>query len=282
MSINIFYRDSHLQGRVSGPLKVIHNLLRSLDDCEVEYAINEDRFDNTLFLHWDQPQIDAYQTLRNKDKLLVGPQIWPFESKFNLLTEYRRVLVPSQWCVDSYDKSFPDVKTAIWPVAIYKPEITNNITTDCLIYHKNRSQQDLEYVKTMLSRRRLSYTQLQYGGYTQQNFRDALSSVRFCVIIDNTESQGIAIQEMMYANKPLFVWDQTVWDHMGEQYKVDATSVPYWNPMCGEVVRDSSRLDQYLDIFLQALEFYTPAKYVEKNLSAKPTVKILMDLFNEN
>ena len=71
MSINIFYRDAHLQGRVSGPLKVIHNLLRSLDDCEVEYAINEDKFDNTLFLHWDQPQIDAYQTLRNKDKLLV-------------------------------------------------------------------------------------------------------------------------------------------------------------------------------------------------------------------
>ena len=52
----------------------------------------------------------------------------------------------------------------------------------------------------MLSRRRLTYTQLQYGSYTQQNFRDALSSVRFCVIIDNTESQGIAIQEMMYAN----------------------------------------------------------------------------------
>ena len=50
MSINIFYRDEHLQGRVSGPLKVIHNLLRSLNDCEVEYAINEDKFDNTLFL----------------------------------------------------------------------------------------------------------------------------------------------------------------------------------------------------------------------------------------
>ena len=282
MSINIFYRDEHLQGRVSGPLKVIHNLLRSLDDCEVEYAINEDRFDNTLFLHWDQPQIDAYQTLRYKDKLLVGPQIWPFDPKFNLLTEYRRVLVPSQWCVDSYNKSFPNATTAISPVAIYKPEITNNITTDCLIYHKNRSQQDLEYVKDMLSRRRLTYTQLQYGSYTQQNFRDALSSVKFCVIIDNTESQVIAIQEMMYANKPLFVWDQTVWDHMGEQYAVESTSVPYWDPICGERVRDASQLNLYLDIFLQAFDGYNPAKFVEKNLSAKPTVKILLDLFNEN
>ena len=282
MSINIFYRDEHLQGRVSGPLKVIHNLLRSLNDCGVEYAINEDKFDNTLFLHWDQAQIDAYQTLRNKDKLLVGPQIWPFEPKFKLLTEYRRVLVPSRWCVDSYNKSFPNTKTAIWPVAIYKPEITNNITTDCLIYHKNRSQQDLEYVKDMLSRRRLTYRQLQYGSYTQQNFRDALSSVRFCVIIDNTESQGIAIQEMMYANKPLFVWDQTIWDHMGEQHAVESTSVPYWDPICGERVRDASQLNLYLDIFLQAFDGYNPAKFVEKNLSAKPTVKILLDLFNEN
>jgi len=230
-------------------------------------------------LHWDDPQIDAYQTLRNKDKLLVGPQIWPFDSKFNLLTEYRKVLVPSRWCVESYNKFFPNTKTAIWPVAIYKPEITNDITTDCLIYHKNRSQKDLEYVKDMLSRRRLTFIQLQYGSYTQQNFRDALSSVRFCVIIDNTESQGIAIQEMMYANKPLFVWDQTVWDHMGEQYAVESTSVPYWDPMCGERVRDIRQLDLYLDIFLQALKCYTPAKYVEKNLSAKPTVKILMDQY---
>jgi len=69
---------------------------------------------------------------------------------------------------------------------------------------------------------------------------------------------------------------------MGEQYAVESTSVPYWDPMCGEVVRDSNNLNLYLDIFLQALNCYNPAKYIEKNLSAKPTVKILMDLFNEN
>ena len=40
--LNVFYRDSHLQGRMSGPLKVIENLLKSLDDCGVEYAVNEE------------------------------------------------------------------------------------------------------------------------------------------------------------------------------------------------------------------------------------------------
>ena len=164
-------------------------------------------------------------------------------------------------------------------MAIYKPEITNDITTDCLIYHKNRSQEDLEYVKDMLSRRRLTFIQLQYGSYTQQNFRDALSSVRFCVIIDNTESQGIAIQEMMYANKPLFVWDQPVWDHLGEQYKIDATTVPYWDDMCGEKTTERSELSNLLDKFLSKRTSYTPAEYIDRELSPEKTIKTLLDLY---
>ena len=130
--------------------------------------------------------------------------------------------------------SFLEPKHLFGPVAIYAPEVSGTPTTDCLIYHKNRSNEDLAYVKQLLSDRRLTYTQLQYGSYSQDDFRQALSSVRFCIIIDNTESQGIAIGEMMAAGKPLFVWDQPVWDHMGEQYKIDATTVPYWDDMCGE------------------------------------------------
>ena len=144
----------------------------------------------------------------------------------------------------------PETKTSIWPVAIYAPEVSGTPTTDCLIYHKNRSNEDLAYVKQLLSDRRLTYTQLQYGSYSQDDFRQALSSVRFCIIIDNTESQGIAIGEMMAAGKPLFVWDQPVWDHMGEQYKIDATTVPYWDDMCGEKTTERSELSNLFDKFL--------------------------------
>ena len=127
----------------------------------------------------------------------------------------------------------------------------------------------------------MSYTQLQYGSYTQDNFRQALASVKFCVIIDNTESQGIAIQEMMASRKPLFVWDTPVWDHMGQEYAVPASSVPYWDPMCGEKVSNKEDLESYLDIFLQAINCYDPAKYVNKTLSPEATVKILTDHFAE-
>lgn len=123
----------------------------------------------------------------------------------------------------------------------------------------------------------MTHIQLQYGSYTQQNFREALSSVKFCVIIDNTESQGIAIQEMMAANKPLFVWDQVIWDHMGEEYESPASSVPYWSHECGEKVISKDNLELSLDNFISNLKNYTPRDYVNRELSPKKSVQILLD-----
>ena len=260
-------------------MKVIENLERSLTDCGVEYSVNEEYYENNLILHWDTPHIQRYHSLKNKDKLLVGPQIWPFAPDFHELKEYTSVLVPSRWCEESYEKFFPGTKTSIWPVAIYAPEVSGTPTTDCLIYHKNRSNEDLAYVKQLLSDRRLTYTQLQYGSYSQDDFRQALSSVRFCIIIDNTESQGIAIGEMMAAGKPLFVWDQPVWDHMGEQYKIDATTVPYWDDMCGEKTTERSELSNLFDKFLSKRTSYTPAEYIDRELSPEKTIKTLLDLY---
>jgi len=277
--LNLYYRDEHLQGRMSGPKKVIENLLRSLNDCGVEYSVNDEYYNNNLLLQWDAPHIQRYHSLRSKENLLVGPQIWPWAPDFNDLKDYTSILMPSKWCQNSITKFFPQTKTSIWPVAIYAPEISNTPTVDCLIYHKNRSVEDLQYVKSLLSDRRLTHIQLQYGSYSQQDFRDALSAVKFCIIIDNTESQGIAIQEMMAANKPLLVWDTPVWDHLGEQFKIPATTVPYWDDMCGEKTNDRSEVGSVLDKLLQNRTSYTPAEYVSRELSPEKSIKTLLDLY---
>jgi len=104
-----------------------------------------------------------------------------------------------------------------------------------------------------------------------------LSSVKFCVIIDNTESQGIAIQEMLAARKPLFVWDTPVWDHMGQEYSVPATSVPYWSDQCGEKTSEKEYLDLSLDRFLGRILEYQPKDFIDKELSPQRSVQILMD-----
>ena len=263
---------------MSGPKKVIQNLFRSLEDTGVSFATNQEKYENNLFLHWDPYQVNNYATLKNKDKLLVGPQVWPFAPEFQQLTEYGKIITPSQWVADLYTKFFNVRGTLNWPVAIYAPEIEEKEPEiDCLIYFKNRPRNHLMVVLNHLQERGLTFTLLEYGNYSQEQFKLALSSVRFCVIIDNTESQGIATQEMMAANKPLFVLDQPVWDHMGQEYAVPATSVPYWSNECGEKITRPEEIEDVFDRFYSCLDNYTPKDFVDRELSPQKTVQILLD-----
>jgi len=277
--INVFYRDSHLGSRMSGPKKVIENLIRSLEDTNTPFALNQEKYSNNIFLHWDSYHLEKYNTLRNKEKLLVGPQVWPFDPNFQNLTEYGKILTPSLWVENLYKKHFPDIRTLVWPVAIYAPEINEDIKYDCFIYFKSRPRTNLTYMINLLRQCGLTYMMLEYGNYTQEDFKDALSSCKFCVIIDNTESQGIAIQEMMSVNKPLFVCDKTVWDHMGEDYSVPASSIPYWSPECGEYVESCDDIIGKFDKFYSNLDSYSPIDFIQKELSPQKTVQVLLDYY---
>jgi len=276
---NIFYRDSHLGSRMSGPKKVIENLVRTFEDFDVPFSINEEVYDRTIFLHWDDYHYPKYQKLKRKDNLLVGPQAWPFDPVFEKLDEYKTILVPSWWVDYKLRRHFHKNEVTIWPVGIYPPKISGTPNIDFLIYYKNRPIEDYQYITNLLERRRLTSISLQYGSYTQDDFRNALSSVKSCIVVDNTESQGIAIQEMMACGKPLFVWDQTVWDHMGPEYSVPASSVPYWSNECGELVPKKNLLESSLDTFISRLNDYDPLSFYERTLTPKKSLEILNGIY---
>ena len=62
-----------------------------------------------------------------------------------------------------------------------------------------------------------------------------MNSAKFCFLINGTESQGIAVQEIMSMGVPIIAWDIKEWLDQGEAYRVPATSIPYWDERCGEV-----------------------------------------------
>ena len=86
---------------------------------------------------------------------------------------------------------------------------------------------------------------------------------------------------MIAAKKPLNVWDQPIWDHMGDQYTVPASSVPYWSPECGEKVVNKEDLEFTLDKFISNLKNYTPREYVNRELSPQKSVQILLDHYED-
>ena len=86
---------------------------------------------------------------------------------------------------------------------------------------------------------------------------------------------------MMSMNIPLLVWDVSEWDYMGEDYRVPATSVPYWSDDCGEKFKDSIELEYAFDRFYSNLDRYTSRKVYESEFSYAASVKKLLDIFEK-
>ena len=84
---------------------------------------------------------------------------------------------------------------------------------------------------------------------------------------------------MMACNKPLLVWDMKEWDYLGDQYKVSATSVPYWSNECGEKFYEACELKSTFDKFYANIDRYNPKKLIDSELSYKVSVEKLLNCF---
>jgi hypothetical protein len=285
--INLWYEDNHLRGRMNGPLKVILNLKESLNECGIDYSSNENLYSKNLLLHYDANGYKKHENLEHQT-CFIGPQFWPFDNYGKFLIEnpqyYNQLIVPSQWVKDLLLLKFgvEENKVSIWPVGIKETNLNKNIKYDCLIYSKRRSTEEVSKAITFLESKNLSYNIISYGNYQESDFELLASQSRFCFLINGSESQGIAVQEMMSSNLPLLVWDINDWNDEGEDYRVPATSVPYWDETCGEKFYNESEMGETFLNFYDRIGSYNPREFVEKNLSYKRSVEILLEILNAN
>jgi hypothetical protein len=281
--INLFYDPGYWGGssRMNGPRKVIDNLFESLEQENIEYAINVEKYEHNFLLQYDYRGYLKHSKL-TLENCIVGPQIWFFDRHVQELQQhperYKSIIVPSEWVKNLAIEKFGFDRVDVWPVGIKHSNLNRNIKYDCLVYFKRRSQQELGEVKRFLESKNLTYNVISYGDYNESDFELLASQSRFCFLINGTESQGIAVQEIMDLNVPLFVWDLEYWNDQGEQYKVPASSVPYWSEVCGEKFYAKSQMEETFDRFYSNIDIYSPQKYVEENLSYKASVNKLLEI----
>ena len=285
--INLWYEESYWGSGRSGPQRVVTNTVEALKQEHIPYSVNEDKYQyNFLMQYQHDVALRKHEKLEH-DTCLIGPQFWPFDSYGEFLIRnqeyFKKIIAPSDWVYNLFTTKCglsPD-KVAVWSAGIQVLDIKSNPTVDCLIYHKGRSDNDLQSAIEFLKKKKLSYMILKYGSYSPEEFYDCLSQVTFCFVIDSTESQGIAIQEMMACNKPLFVWDVEEWNYMGESYVVPASSVPYWNDSCGKRFFNFLELEDSFDEFYSNINYYESKKIIETELSYSHSVKKLINIFEE-
>ena len=283
--INLYYSESywgHTQ-TMNGPHKVVKNLLMSLDQEKIEYAINEERYEHNFLLQYNDIAHEKHSKIE-LDTCIIGPQVWLFDTYGQFLIEhqdyYKKMIAPSQWVKDKFINKFnlPENKISVWPVGIETFNNERDITYDCLIYFKRREEKELDAVKQFLDSKNLTYKMVEYGRYGEDGFKNLVNQAKFCFLINGTESQGIAVQEIMSMGVPIIAWDIKEWLDQGEAYRVPATSIPYWDERCGEVFFNIDELDVTFSKFYATLDEYDPKAFIKDNLSFECSVKTLLDI----
>ena len=283
--INLYYSEAYWghSATMNGPHKVVDNLIKSLDQEKIEYAINEEKYEHNFLVQYDATAHEKHSKIE-QDTTIIGPQVWMFDGYGQFLIEnqnyYKKIIAPSEWVKNKFITKFnlPEDKLAVWPVGIEEFDNIRETNYDCLIYFKRRDQSELDAVKKFLVSNGLSYRMVEYGTYGEDGFKQLVNSAKFCFLINGTESQGIAVQEIMSMGVPIIAWDIKEWLDQGEAYRVPATSIPYWDERCGEVFFNIDDLEVTFSKFYATLDQYDPKAFIKDNLSFECSVKTLLDI----
>ena len=285
--INLYYSEAYWghSATMNGPHKVVNNLIKSLDQEKIDYAINEEKYEHNFLIQYDAIAHEKHSKIE-QDTTIIGPQVWLFDGYGQFLIEnqnyYKKIIAPSQWVKDKFINKFnlPENKVSVWPVGIEEFDNVREPSYDCLIYFKRRDEIELSAVKKFLVGRGLSYRMVEYGGYDEIGFRNLVNQAKFCFLINGTESQGIAVQEIMSMGVPIIAWDVKEWLDQGEAYRVPATSVPFWDDRCGEKFFTVDEMGQTFDKFYARINDYNPKGFVKEKLSFGSSVKTLLDILS--
>ena len=267
-----------------GPGKVVQNLKLGLEKNNISYG------DYTLIKDPNEYNVGMLQPINGWNILstntIAGPNLFviPSENK-NLCKHFKKFLVPSQWVLDLY-RNFSELDHAdinIWTVGIdtEKWQSLNRQTEKlkCLVYYKNRSQQDLMIVRKILQKYNIEFRELHYGNYVESELLNSCTWANFCILLTGTESQGIAYMEILSTNLPCFVFNKPSWNYEGKYKSVPATSVPYFDKNCGEIVDniDLKKFEEFLHNLKQ--EYYSPRNYVLKKHTVEMSAMNYYSLF---
>ena len=194
--------------------------------------------------------------------------------------EYKKIITPSKWVFDLYTNYIDKSKIEILPIGINYNKFDDysklEKTIDCLLYFKNRSDTELNFIINKLNELKQSYEILRYGNYSEEQFIKLLQKSKYSIVLNNTESQGIAVEEIMSCNLPLFVIDKTIWEY--KNAKCSATSVPYWSDECGFKIDNLNDFSKNFNHFLIHLNNYKPRNYILEKLKLEVQAKKHYDM----
>ncbi|MDF2434013.1 MAG: hypothetical protein JWP44_3644 [Mucilaginibacter sp.] len=288
--------------RPGGVMMIALNLMEGLDKIGIPYRFNDykyiKRHPEEIACIIGKPHLLTKKNWVNP--IILGAGIFSHPIDYpDLLKQYptiERILVPGPWMQQMFQPWYGDIVTA-WPVGINTEHWSMPIPgyhheIDFVIYDKLNQDRDtllhkvLNPILKILKDRNLVVQIIRYGAYTHAELQKTLSKVKAAIFLSESETQGIAYQQILSSDIPILAWDRSgYWQdphYYPERVKYKpVSSVPYWDERCGVKFTDAEDFKEKLDGFLASLNEFKPRKYILENLTLEICAEKYLQIYRE-
>lgn len=296
LRIGIWFQTNHAP--YGGPSLVLTGTILGL------YQMAEEKGQSILVLLNEMGDVNwaLTHTSASESDAAKMPDLWYGPLLFNHndadCTDYKNhttwklcknVLFPSTWFRAWINTGLPYLdperaewrRTAIWPSGIdtdYFSPCDEQKTQDYFIYFKSQNFDDLNKLHGYLFSNwfGMKGTILTYYHYDPAMLRAQARASKFCILLDATETQGLAALEILACDCPLFVLDATTF--VGKQKILEgATSVTCWDPCCG-IKSSFQNITHDFPVFVKHSALFHPRRWVVANYSFSASAGRLLEL----
>jgi len=211
------------------------------------------------------------------------------EPEKDLIWKYRKnITFTSYWVIDWLDQFFPIKKSIInntkniyiWESGIdtsYFVPTNRRKVNDFFIYYKSQNATQIEGVWGFIFHNYygLKGQLLCYHFYKPEMLRDLAQSSKFCIMVDNEETQGLAALEIMACGCPIFCIDKKSYVRENLMMSGSVTSICSWSDECGMKSTEEKWKEDF-PIFLKNIKTYNPAKFVHERYSFAASARTLL------
>jgi len=291
MNIGIWTQVSHFPA--GGPTSVLIGLLIGIKQLmpEAHILINETGYLN--FQMWGK---DRDIRLYPKNTIFgpnpIGMSHIGFEdpNEDKVWLYGKHLTFTAAWIINWLEQKFPIQKCMedktktihFWEAGIdtdyYKPSVEPK-TQDFFIYYKSQRMADIENIWGFLFHNYygLKGTLICYHFYKPEMLREAAQKSRFCIMLDNEETQGLAALEIMACDCPIYCIDRTYFKNNTKLMSGNVTSIVSWSSQCG-LKSTEEKWKEDFPIFLENLSTYKPAEFVHSKYTYKASAKNLLSI----
>jgi len=216
------------------------------------------------------------------------------EPEKDLVWKYRKnITFTSYWVINWLNQFFPITRSIaentkniyIWESGIdtsYFIPTNRRKVNDFFIYYKSQNAGQIEGVWGFLFHNYygLKGQLLCYHFYKPQMLRKLAQTSKFCIMVDNEETQGLAALEIMACGCPIFCIDKKSYIRDNMMMSGSVTSICSWSDECG-LKSTEEKWQEDFPIFLKNINTYNPARFAHERYSFAASARSILSISSD-